>query len=183
MAFFLTGRDGLCFGFLQAGEKGGVFARTAFMGMGIALGMPCFKKSLCYAETPSYVTGQLTSFGRRRTRARYYLEYLVWAISSDPGSLEYWWPASVLAWWAMIPLLVTLDRLTRCSPARQARVLKRLTAAPLVRRHNLRVRTFVAELLWRTPFISGQGLQSADRCGYILLAGGLFTLVKTIPRS
>ena len=54
-----------CASVLQAGEKGGVFARTAFMGMGIALGYAILQKVFhVIEETPSFVTGQLNKFWR-----------------------------------------------------------------------------------------------------------------------
>src|SRR5260221_7271581 len=67
-----------CASVLQAGEKGGVFARTAFMGMGIALGYAVLQKVFhVIAETPSYVTGQLNKFWpAAATRADITPEYL-----------------------------------------------------------------------------------------------------------
>src|SRR5688500_17305778 len=52
-----------CASVLQAGEKGGVFAKTAFIGMGVAFVYALLQKFLhVIAEVPSYVTSQANKF-------------------------------------------------------------------------------------------------------------------------
>src|SRR5258708_17217357 len=52
-----------CASVLQAGEKRGVFARTAFMGMGVGLGYAVLQKVFqVIAETPCLFTVQLNNF-------------------------------------------------------------------------------------------------------------------------
>src|SRR5882672_6487726 len=99
-----------CASVLQAGEKGGVFAKTAFMGMGIALGYAILQKVFhVIAETPAYVTGQLNKFWpAAATRADITPEYLGVGYIIGPRIAGVLVAGSVLAWWAMIPLLTTL---------------------------------------------------------------------------
>src|SRR5687767_1399205 len=52
-----------CASVLQAGEKGGVFAKTAFMGMGVALGYAVLQKVFHFiAEVPAFVSNQANKF-------------------------------------------------------------------------------------------------------------------------
>src|SRR6188508_3797428 len=52
-----------CASVLQAGEKGGDFARMAFLGMGVALGYAVLQKVFhVIAETPTYITKQANKF-------------------------------------------------------------------------------------------------------------------------
>jgi putative OPT family oligopeptide transporter len=52
-----------CASVLQAGEKGGVFARTAFIGMGVAVAYAILQKVLHFiAEVPAFVTSQANKY-------------------------------------------------------------------------------------------------------------------------
>ena len=52
-----------CASVLQAGEKGGEFAKTAFLGMGVALGYAILQKVFhVIAEVPAYVTRETNKF-------------------------------------------------------------------------------------------------------------------------
>src|SRR6187431_750207 len=52
-----------CASVLQAGEKGGVFAQTAFVGMGIALGYAILQKVFhVIAEVPAFVTSHVNKY-------------------------------------------------------------------------------------------------------------------------
>src|SRR6478609_206021 len=99
-----------CASVLQAGEKGGVFAATAFMGMGIALGYAVLQKVFhVIAETPAFVTSQLNRFWpSAATRADVTPEYLGVGYVIGPTISGVLVAGSVLAWWAMIPLMSTL---------------------------------------------------------------------------
>jgi OPT family oligopeptide transporter len=99
-----------CASVLQAGEKGGVFAATAFAGMGIALGYAILQKVFhIISETPAYVTSQVNKFWpSAATRADITPEYLGVGYVIGPRISGVLVAGSVLAWWAMIPLLATL---------------------------------------------------------------------------
>src|SRR6478735_3225685 len=52
-----------CASVLQAGEKGGVFAQTAFIGMGVAVAYAILQKVFhLIAEVPAYVTSQANKY-------------------------------------------------------------------------------------------------------------------------
>lgn len=99
-----------CASVLQAGEKGGVFAKTAFMGMGIALGYAVLQKVFhVIAEVPAYVTQQANKFWPSATvNGEITPEYLGVGYIIGPKIAGVLVAGSVLAWWAMIPLMTTL---------------------------------------------------------------------------
>ncbi len=99
-----------CASVLQAGEKGGVFAKTAFMGMGIALGYAVLQKVFhIIVETPAFITSQVNKFWpSAATRADITPEYLGVGYVIGPKISGVLVAGSVLAWWAVIPLLTTL---------------------------------------------------------------------------
>ncbi|MGC1240612.1 MAG: OPT/YSL family transporter [Chryseosolibacter sp.] len=99
-----------CASVLQAGEKGGVFAKTAFIGMGIALVYAIFQKVLhIIAETPTFVTSQVNKFWPSATvNADITPEYLGVGYIIGPKIGGVLVAGSVLAWWAITPLLSTL---------------------------------------------------------------------------
>ena len=99
-----------CASVLQAGEKGGDFAKTAFMGMGVAFTYAILQKVLhVIAETPSYVTSQLNKFWpSAATRGEITPEYLGVGYIIGFKISGVLVAGSVLAWWAMTPLLATL---------------------------------------------------------------------------
>src|SRR5258706_560095 len=167
-----------CASVLQAGEKGGVFAKTAFMGMGIALGYAVLQKVFhVIAETPSYVTGQLNKFWpAAATRADITPEYLGVGYSIGPRIAGVLVAGSVLAWWAMIPLLVTLvPPDTIALQLVKLGYLKDLTAAGGPGSWDPATHSFgsYADAIYRA-YIRQIGAGS-------VAAGGLITLVKTIP--
>lgn len=99
-----------CASVLQAGEKGGVFAATAFMGMGIAMAYAILQKVFhVIAETPAFVTSQVNKFWpSATTNAEITPEYLGVGYIIGPKIGGVLVAGSVLAWWAIIPLLATL---------------------------------------------------------------------------
>jgi len=98
-----------CASVLKAGEKGGEFARTAFVGMGVALVYATLQKIFrVIAETPSFVTKQSNKFWSSATiNAEITPEYLGvgYIIGSKIAGVLF--AGSVLVWWAFIPLLAT----------------------------------------------------------------------------
>ena len=99
-----------CASVLQAGEKGGVFARTAFIGMGIALVYAILQKVFhVIAETPTFITSQVNKFWPSATvNADITPEYLGVGYIIGPKIGGVLVAGSVLAWWAITPLLHTL---------------------------------------------------------------------------
>ncbi len=99
-----------CASVLQAGEKGGVFAQTAFIGMGIAMLYAILQKVFhVISEAPAYVTSQLNKFWPSATvNGEITPEYMGVGYIIGPKIGGVLVAGSVLAWWAMIPLLSTL---------------------------------------------------------------------------
>lgn len=99
-----------CASVLQAGEKGGVFAKTAFMGMGFAMVYAILQKVFhVISEMPTYVTTQVNKFWpSATTNAEITPEYLGVGYIIGPKIGGVLVAGSVLAWWAIIPLLSTL---------------------------------------------------------------------------
>ncbi len=99
-----------CASVLQAGEKGGVFAQTAFAGMGVAFAYAMLQKVFhVIAETPAFVTRQTNKFWPSATiNGEITPEYLGVGYIIGPKISGVLVAGSVLAWWAMIPLLATL---------------------------------------------------------------------------
>ncbi|MFZ5973051.1 MAG: OPT family oligopeptide transporter [Bacteroidota bacterium] len=99
-----------CGSVLQAGEKGGVFAKTAFVGMGVALGYAVLQKVFhVIAETPAFVTSQVNKFWPSATiNGEITPEYMGVGYIIGPRIAGVLVAGSVLAWWAVIPLLSTL---------------------------------------------------------------------------
>lgn len=99
-----------CASVLQAGEKGGVFAKTAFLGMGVALGYAILQKVFkVISEAPEFVTDKLNRFWPSATiNGEITPEYLGVGYIIGPKIGGVLVAGSVLAWWALIPLLQTL---------------------------------------------------------------------------
>jgi len=99
-----------CGSVLKAGEKGGVFAATAFLGMGVALVYAMLQKVFhVIAETPAFVTQQVNKFWPAATiNGEITPEYLGVGYIIGPRISGILVAGSVLAWWAIIPLLTTL---------------------------------------------------------------------------
>lgn len=99
-----------CASVLQAGEKGGEFAKTAFLGMGVALVYAVLQKVFhVIAEAPTFVTNQVNKFWPSATvNGEITPEYLGVGYIIGPRIGGVLVAGSVLAWWAIIPLLSTL---------------------------------------------------------------------------
>ncbi len=167
-----------CGSVLQAGEKGGVFAQTAFIGMGIALGYAILQKVFhVIEETPAFVTGQLNKFWpAAATRADITPEYLGVGYIIGPRIGGVLVAGSVLAWWAMIPLLTTL-------------VHPDIIALQLVKLGYIKdITSTGGPGGWDPAAHSFGSYADAIYRAYIrqigagaVAAGGLITLIKTIP--
>lgn len=99
-----------CASVLQAGEKGGVFARTAFVGMAVAFVYAVIQKLFhLIAEVPGFVTSQANKYWpSAATRGEITPEYLGVGYIIGPRISGVLVAGSVLAWWAITPLLATL---------------------------------------------------------------------------
>jgi putative OPT family oligopeptide transporter len=163
---------------LQAGEKGGDFAKTAFIGMGVAFTYAILQKVLhVIAETPAYVTSQVNKFWpSAATRGEITPEYLGVGYIIGFKISGVLVAGSVLAWWAMTPLLATL-------------VPADTIALQLVKLGYLvDINTAGGPGSWNPSTHSFGSYADAIYRAYIrqigagaVAAGGFITLIKTIP--
>ena len=167
-----------CASVLQAGEKGGVFARTAFIGMGIALVYAVFQKVFhVIAETPAFITSQANKFWPSATvNANITPEYLGVGYIIGPKIGGVLVAGSVLAWWAIIPLIATL-------------VDMEVIAMQLVKLGDLQdINTAGGTGGWDPTTQTFGNTSRAIYYAYIrqigagaVAAGGFITLMKTVP--
>jgi OPT family oligopeptide transporter len=167
-----------CASVLQAGEKGGEFAKTAFMGMGIALCYAVLQKVLhVIAEVPAFITQQTNKFWPSSTiNGEITPEYLGVGYIIGPRIAGVLVAGSVLAWWAMIPLMATI-------------VPADTIALQLVKLGYLTdMNTAGGPGGWDPVAHSFGNYASAIYPAYIrqigagaVAAGGFITLIKTIP--
>jgi uncharacterized oligopeptide transporter (OPT) family protein len=167
-----------CASVLQAGEKGGVFAATAFMGMAVAMGYAILQKVFHFvAEIPAFVTSQANKYWpSAATRAEITPEYLGVGYIIGPKISGVLVAGSVLAWWAIIPLLTTL-------------VAPDTIALQLVKLGNLPdLNTPGGPGAWDPATHTFGSYADAIYRAYIrqigagsVAAGGFITLLKTIP--
>jgi OPT family oligopeptide transporter len=167
-----------CGSVLQAGERGGVYAKTAFIGMGIAFGYALLQKLFhVISEVPGYVTSQANKFWpSAATRGEITPEYLGVGYIIGPRISGVLVAGSVLAWWAVTPLLATL-----VSPDTIALQLVKLGSLANIDtpggygNWDPKTHTFAsyADAIYRAYIrLIGAGA---------VAAGGLITLIKTIP--
>lgn len=99
-----------CGDVLKAGEKGGDFAKTAFWGLGVALVYATLQKILhVIAETPFYATKQLNKFfPSAKVSGEITPEYLGVGYIIGPRIAGVLVAGSVLSWLVFIPLLSSL---------------------------------------------------------------------------
>jgi OPT family oligopeptide transporter len=167
-----------CASVLKAGEKGGDFARTAFWGMGIAILYALLQKVFhVIAEAPAFVTQQANKFWpSAKINGEITPEYLGVGYVIGPKIGGVLVAGSVLAWWAIIPLLATL-------------------VSPEIVANQLITLGYLADInvaggkgSWDPITKSFGDMSSALYFAYIrqigagaVAAGGLITLVKTVP--
>lgn len=160
-----------CGSVLQAGEKGGVFAMTAFAGMGVAFVYACLQKGFHFiAETPTWISRQTSKYWPSATiNADITPEYLGVGYIIGPRISGVLVAGSVLAWWALIPLITTIV------PADTIYSQLQKVAAPDAGEWNPDLHTFgnYAEAIYRA-YIRQIGAGA-------VAAGGFITLLKTIP--
>lgn len=167
-----------CASVLQAGEKGGVFAQTAFIGMGVAMVYALLQKVFhVIAEVPSFVTTQANRYWpSAATRGEITPEYLGVGYIIGPRISGILVAGSVLAWWALTPLLTTL-----VSPDTIALQLVKLG-------YLADINTSGGRGAWDAGAHTFSSYADAIYWAYIrqigagaVAAGGFITLLKTIP--
>jgi uncharacterized oligopeptide transporter (OPT) family protein len=167
-----------CASVLQAGEKGGVFAQTAFIGMGVAMLYAVLQKVFhVISEAPAFVTSQANKFWPSATiNGEITPEYMGVGYIIGPKIGGVLVAGSVLAWWAMIPLLSTL-------------VDSSMIAAQLVKLGYLAdINTAGGRGGWDPVAKTFANPAPAIYFAYIrqigagaVAAGGMITLIKTLP--
>jgi len=167
-----------CASVLQAGEKGGVFAQTAFIGMGVAMGYAILQKVFhVIAEVPAMVTSHMNKYWPAgATRGEITPEYLGVGYIIGPRISGVLVAGSVLAWWGLIPLLTTL-----VTPDTIALQLVKLG-------YLVNVNTAGGPGTWNPEAHTFGSYADAIYRAYIrqigagaVAAGGFITLMKTIP--
>jgi OPT family oligopeptide transporter len=167
-----------CASVLQAGEKGGVFARTAFIGMGVAFAYAVLQKVFhVIAEVPAFMTSHANKYWpSAATRGEITPEYLGVGYIIGPRISGVLVAGSVLAWWGFTPLLATL-----VSPDVIALQLAKLG-------YLADVNTAGGPGSWDPATHSFGSYADAIYRAYIrqigagaVAAGGFITLMKTIP--
>jgi OPT family oligopeptide transporter len=169
-----------CASVLKAGEKGGEFAKTAFMGLGFAFAYAILQKIFhVIAEVPAFFTKQTNKiFPSARVSGEITPEYLGVGYIIGPRIAGVLVAGGVLSWFVLIPLLSSL-------------VSPDVVAAQL---HKL---GYIADLTKQGPGNAGSwdpvkhdfaDWSSAIYRAYIrqigagaVAAGGFITLIKTIP--
>jgi OPT family oligopeptide transporter len=167
-----------CASVLQAGEKGGEFAKTAFLGMGVAFVYAVLQKVIhVIAETPAFVTSQANKFWpSAATRGEITPEYLGVGYIIGFRISAVLVAGSVLAWWAMTPLLATLVPAdTMALQLVKLGYLADINTAGGPGNWNPETHTFAsyADAIYRA-YIRQIGAGA-------VAAGGFITLLKTIP--
>ena len=99
-----------CASVLKAGEKGGEFAKTAFLGLGFAMVYALLQKVFhVIAETPAFMTRQAQKFfPSARVSGEITPEYLGVGYIIGPRIAGVLVAGGVLAWLVLIPLLASL---------------------------------------------------------------------------
>ncbi len=99
-----------CASVLVAGDKGGDFARNAYLGVGVAFAYAFLQKVLCFIEgIPTHVTSFRNKYFPAATiNAEITPEYLGIGYIIGPGISGVMLAGGVLAWLGLIPLLATL---------------------------------------------------------------------------
>ena len=167
-----------CASVLKAGEKGGEFARTAFLGLGFAFAYAMLQKIFhAIAETPAFMTKQTNKFfPSARVSGEITPEYMGVGYIIGPKISGVLVAGSVLAWFVFNPLLASL-----ISPD--------LIATQLVKLGYLKdLSTAGGPGGWDPAAHTFNDWSTAIYRAYVrqigagaVAAGGFITLIKTIP--
>ena len=167
-----------CASVLKAGEKGGDFAKTAFLGLGFAFVYAMLQKIFhVVAETPAFMTAQANKFfPSAKISGEITPEYLGVGYIIGPKIAGVLVAGSVLSWFVFIPLLASL-------------VPPDLIATQLVKLGYLKdLATNGGPGAWDAATNSFADYSTAIYRAYVrqigagaVAAGGFITLFKTIP--
>lgn len=167
-----------CGDVLKAGERGGDFAKTAFWGLGVAFVYAIFQKVMhVIAETPFYATKQINKFfPSAKVSGEITPEYLGVGYIIGPKIAGVLVAGSVLSWMVFIPLLSTL-------------VPPDVIAIQLVKLGYLsNIANAGGKGGWDPVTHTFNDYSAAIYYAYVrqvgagtVAAGGIITLVKTIP--
>ncbi|MBE7173446.1 MAG: oligopeptide transporter, OPT family [Williamsia sp.] len=167
-----------CGDVLKAGEKGGDFAKTAFVGLGVALVYAILQKVLHFiAEVPYIATRQANKFfPSARVSGEITPEYMGVGYIIGPRISGVLVAGGVLSWLVFIPLLATLVQpITIANQLVKLGYLADITKAGGQGNWDPATHTFqnyAAAIYYAFVRQIGAGA---------VAAGGIITLVKTIP--
>ncbi|MEJ5995958.1 OPT/YSL family transporter [Pedobacter sp. Du54] len=167
-----------CASVLQAGEKGGSFARTAFWGLGFSLIYALLQKVFhVVAEAPTWASKQTNKFlPSAQVSGEITPEYLGVGYIIGPKISGVLVAGGVLAWLALIPLLSTLiDPLTAAKQLVKLGLLADIKKAGGAGSWDPFTQTFADY-----PRAIYQAFVKQIGAGAVA-AGGFITLLKTIP--
>lgn len=167
-----------CASVLQAGEKGGSFARTAFWGLGFSLVYALMQKVFhLIAEAPTWATRQANKFlPSAQVSAEITPEYMGVGYIIGPKIAGILVAGGVLAWLALIPLLATLiDPIVAAKQLVKLGLLADITKAGGKGGWDPITGTFTDY-----PAAIYQAFVKQIGAGAVA-AGGFITLIKTIP--
>lgn len=167
-----------CASVLQAGEKGGSFARTAFWGLGFSLAYALLQKVFhVVAEAPTWASKQANKFlPSAQVSGEITPEYMGVGYIIGPKISGILVAGGVLAWLALIPLLSTLiDPLTAAKQLVKLGLLADLNKAGGMGGWDPITHTFADY-----PRAIYQAFVKQIGAGAVA-AGGFITLLKTIP--
>ncbi|MEE1944264.1 OPT/YSL family transporter [Pedobacter sp. KR3-3] len=167
-----------CASVLQAGEKGGSFARTAFWGLGFSLTYALLQKVFhLVAEAPTWVSKQANKFlPSAQVSGEITPEYMGVGYIIGPKISGILVAGGVLAWLALIPLLSTLiDPLIAAKKLFNLGLLADINKAGGVGGWDPVTHTFADY-----PRAIYQAFVKQIGAGAVA-AGGFITLIKTIP--
>jgi OPT family oligopeptide transporter len=167
-----------CASVLKAGERGGEFARTAFMGLGFAAAYAALQKVFhVIAEAPRFATAQANRFfPSARLSGEITPEYIGVGYIIGPRIAGVLVAGGVLSWFVLIPLLASLIPAdTIANQLVKVGYLKDLATAGGSGSWNPVTHTFkdYSEAIYRA-YIRQIGAGA-------VAAGGFITLIKTIP--
>lgn len=166
-----------CAHVLMAGDKGGDFAKTAYQGLGFALGYAMLQKVFHFiAEVPTWATGIANKYlPAARLSGEITPEYLGVGYIIGPRIAGVLVAGGVLAWLGLIPLLATL-------------VPPEVIAAQLDKLDLMDATQTNARYGWDPATLSMTNLSEAVYRAYIRQIGagavagaGFITLIKTMP--
>lgn len=167
-----------CASVLQAGEKGGNFARTAFWGLGFSLVYALMQKVFhVIAEAPTWATKQTNKFlPSAQVSGEITPEYMGVGYIIGPKIAGILVAGGVLAWLALIPLLATLiDPIVAAKQLVKLGLLADITKAGGKGGWDPITATFADY-----PTAIYQAFVKQIGAGAVA-AGGFITLIKTIP--